>query len=344
MKRPRLLIGLTWSLWLVASAPAHAFEFRLPTDNDAVLRPDDDALYFQPTAEGSVASGKFGCVRNSGARFHEGVDIKPLQHDRKGESIDPVMAVSDGTVAFVNAKPGLSNYGRYVILRHTWDGVEVHTLYAHLREIASGLSVRQPVRIGQTIGVMGRSTNTREGIPKERAHLHLEICFMLTPRFDAWYRPRDPKAPPFGNYNGQNFFGIDPVTLMRTRVADPKLNFAQYIARQPLAFTVLLPSRPFPWLSLHPEQLQKVPGTGEPAAYEIGVTSTGVPVAVWPRFDPELSDASRQELQRGRPVLARVNEPELTGNNCRGFVRRAAKGWELTAGGRDWVELLRYNR
>jgi murein DD-endopeptidase MepM/ murein hydrolase activator NlpD len=339
MKRTLLILGLFWSL----STPAPAFEFRLPTDNDAVLRPEDDTVFFQPTAEGSIASGKFGCVRRGGARFHEGVDIKPLRHDRKGESIDPVMAVSDGALVFINAKPGLSNYGRYVILRHTWDGVEVHTLYAHLREIASGLAVGQPVRIGQVIGVMGRSTNTREGIPQERAHLHFEICFMLNTRFDAWYRPRDPKAPEFGNFNGQNFFGIDPVALMRARVADPKLNFAHYMTRQPLAFTVMLPARPFSWLDRHPEQIQKTSNDLVPVAYEVGVTSTGVPIAIWPRSAQEISDASRQELRRGRVVLARVNEVEMAANNCRGYVRRAGKGWELTADGRDWVDLLRYN-
>ena len=109
----------------------------LPTANDALLRPGGDADFFQPTVEGTTESGMFGCLRVNGRRFHEGIDIKCLQRARRNEPTDPVHAAADGEVAFINTKPGLSNYGRYVVLAHRWDGVEVFTLYAHLRDIAA---------------------------------------------------------------------------------------------------------------------------------------------------------------------------------------------------------------
>jgi len=319
----------------------HAVDIGLPTGNDGLLRPGGAPSFFQPTIEGTVESGMFGCVRRNGRRFHEGVDIRCLQRDRRGEPTDPVYAAADGEVVFVNAKPGLSNYGRYVMLEHRWDGVQVFTLYAHLREIQRGLVVGQPARKGEQIGILGRSTNTREGISSDRAHVHFEVNFMLNPNFRIWYPKRDPDAPPFGNFNGLNFLGMDPAALLRTAVANTPLNFAEYVARQPVGFTVLVSARPFPWLTMHPEQIRAT--MTAPVAYEIAATAWGLPVAVWPREAAQVAEAQQRQLQRGIPVLNRVHESELARNGCRDLVQSSGRGWTLTEHGRDWVTLLTYN-
>jgi murein DD-endopeptidase MepM/ murein hydrolase activator NlpD len=330
-----------WWLVLLLFPPALAWplDLCLPTGNEALLR-GRDAEFFQPTVEGTVESGSFGCVRRGGRRFHEGIDIQCLQRDKRGEPIDPVHAVAEGEVAFINTKPGLSNYGRYIVLAHRWDGVAVLTLYAHLREVANGLVVGQPVTKGQVIGTLGHSSNTREGIPAERAHLHFEIDLLLNPNFRVWYAKRDPKAPPFGNYNGRNLFGLDPTPIFRAYAANRKLNFADYLARQPVAFTVLVKARPIPWVAMHPEQV--VGSAAAAVAYEVGVTGWGVPVAVWPRPASEISAAALRTLERGLPVLHRVNAPEIETAGCRGLVERAGNGWRLGAEGQEWVELLTY--
>jgi len=319
-------------LLLVCLLPftACALDLALPTDNDA-LRRGEPAAFYQPTAEGSVESGMFGCVRRGGRRFHEGIDIRCLRRDKRGEPLDEVRAVADGAVAFVNAKPGLSNYGRYVLLAHRWDGVEVYTLYAHLAEVAAELKTGQPVAKGQRLGTLGHSTNTKEGIPRERAHLHFEVDFLFNTNFHIWYPRRDPKAPPFGDFNGLNLYGLDPAALLLAAASNPKLNFAEYVARQTVAFTVLVPAKPFPWLTLHPEQIQSAPN-GPVAAYEIGATAWGLPVAVWPRGE------ARHRL----PSVARVDEAELARNGCRGLVQRNKRGWSLTEHGREWLEILTY--
>jgi hypothetical protein len=286
-----------------------------------------------------VDSGRFGCYRRNGQRFHEGIDIQCRQRDSRGEPIDPVHAVADGEVAFINSKPGLSNYGRYVVLAHRWSGVEVFTLYAHLSAVSQGLVVGQPVTRGQVIATMGHTSNTREGIPPERAHLHFEIDVMLNPQFRIWYAQRDPKAPPFGNFNGKSLFGIDPAAFIKAYAANRQLNFAEYCAHQPIGFTVLVRTRPFPWLQMHPEQLQT---GGQAIAYEVGVTAFGVPVAVWPRTAKDVNPAQLRIAQGGGAVLCRVNEAELERYSCRGLVSRSRKGWRLTDEGREWVELLTY--
>ncbi len=131
---------------------AHALDLAPPTDNQALWR-GDNAAFYQPTVEGAVQSGMFGCVRSGGRRFHEGIDIRCLRRDKRGESLDEVRAIADGAVAFLNSNPGLSNYGRYIVLAHRWDGVEVFTLYAHLGrfQVAKGDRVSQ----GQPVGTLG---------------------------------------------------------------------------------------------------------------------------------------------------------------------------------------------
>jgi murein DD-endopeptidase MepM/ murein hydrolase activator NlpD len=343
MRRCRFVVVF---LCLSIAGKVLALDLCLPTANDAVLRPGHDAEFFQPTVEGTPESGMFGCVRRDGARFHEGVDIKCLQRDRHGEPIDPVHAVADGEVAFINAKPGLSNYGRYIVLRHRWNSVEAYTLYAHLSEVGNGLVVDQPVRKGQVIATMGHSTNTRERISQDRAHLHFEVDLLLNPNFHIWYPKHDPKAPPFGNFNGLNLFGMNPAALFRANAADLKLSFADFVSQQPVAFTVLVGARPFPWLTMHPEQVQ--PAAAKPGhivAYEVGATMSGLPVSVWPRTAEEITDAQRSILQRGLPVLVRVNEASLASSgNCCGLIRQRKRGhgWELGDKGREWVEMLTY--
>ena len=340
MSRRRFAVIL---LCLSIAGKVSALDLCLPTANDAVLRPGHEAEFYQPTIDGTVESGMFGCVRRDGARFHEGVDIKCLQRDRRGEPLDPIYAVSDGEVAFINAKSRLSNYGRYIVLRHRWDGIEVYTLYAHLSAVAEGLALAQPVRKGQVIATMGHSTNTRESISRDRAHLHFEVDLLLNSNFHIWYPKHDPKAPPFGNFNGLNLFGMDPTPLFRKVVADPKFNFADFAAQQPVAFEVLVGARPFPWLTMHPEQIQ-AGKHGRVVAYEIGATTWGLPVTVTPRIIEEVSEAQRRVLQRGLPVLVRVNETEVIQGNCCGLIWQRARGhgWELGDKGREWVEMLAY--
>src|SRR5689334_5575574 len=134
-------------LSLIASA-ALAQPFSLPTANHFLFTPGAEDKFFVGTTGKPWTSGMFGCVRTGGAQFHEGLDIKCLQRDARGEPIDPVLASADGTVAYANRKASLSNYGNYLVLRHEIDGVEVFTTYAHLREIRSGLKAGDSVRAG----------------------------------------------------------------------------------------------------------------------------------------------------------------------------------------------------
>src|SRR6185369_15210428 len=73
--------------------------FQFPTANHALYQPGSELVFLAPTAPDKAwTSGSFGCVRNDGTRIHEGLDIRHLQTDKRGEPTDPVLATADGTV------------------------------------------------------------------------------------------------------------------------------------------------------------------------------------------------------------------------------------------------------
>ena len=158
------LAGLLLIFGLVARGapvgPAAPAVFRLPTANRALLQPGGEERYFAGTEGKPWTSGTYGFVRSEGAQFHEGLDIRCVQRDRRGDPQDPVLATADGVVVYVNDRPSLSNYGRYLILRHSLEGLEVFSVYAHLSAVRDGLRPGGPVRGGDPIAVMGRTSNT----------------------------------------------------------------------------------------------------------------------------------------------------------------------------------------
>src|SRR5580704_16356822 len=146
--RPAILVA---SLALLAAPCLQAQPFHLPTANQAIFEPGGEERYFVPTVGKTWTTGCFGCVRSDGWQLHEGIDIKCLQRDKHGEPIDPVMATADGTVVYISIRPSLSNYGNYIVLRHQVEGLEIYSLYAHLRAIRPGLKAGDAVKGGQTI-------------------------------------------------------------------------------------------------------------------------------------------------------------------------------------------------
>src|ERR1041384_1934214 len=149
---------------IACAAAVHAQPFQLPTSNRALFEKGGEERFFVGTAGKPGPSGTFGCVRSDGHQMHEGLDIRCLKRDKRGEPVDPVMASCDGTVAYINGRVSASNYGKYIVVRHLIEGMEVFTIYAHLSEFADGLRAGKPVKAGETIAIMGRTSNTRERI------------------------------------------------------------------------------------------------------------------------------------------------------------------------------------
>jgi murein DD-endopeptidase MepM/ murein hydrolase activator NlpD len=215
---PRYLLFL-YIAWFSLESLAEPV-FRIPTLNQALWQGSEHShrTFFAPTRTGKWESGRFGCVRSDGWKFHEGIDIRYTQRNKKGEPTDPIFAAAEGIVCYVNQKPGLSNYGKYIVLGHKIEGLEIYTIYAHLNRIEDLVIPGRKVEAGARIATMGRTTNSGT-IARSRAHLHFEITLVINEKFDAWFQKRNPGSiNDHGAWNGRNFLGLNPESIFKEQV------------------------------------------------------------------------------------------------------------------------------
>ena len=325
-------------LCLIALA-VQAQPFRLPTANHALFEKGDEEKFFVGTVGKPWLTGTFGCVRSGGWQMHEGLDIRCLQRDGHGEPSDPVLATADGTVVYISTRPSLSNYGNYLILQHQFEGLEIYSLYAHLREIRQDLKVGQPVKAGETVAIMGRTANTRESISKDRAHLHFELNLLVSDRFASWYKKTFPgQRNDHGEWNGQNLLGIDPrAILLAEHDAGAKFSLLSCLQGQTDLCRVLVRKTYFPWLKRYAPLVRPNARTEKEgvAGYEIALNFNGVAFELVPRAASEITGKAKFQLLS-------VNEAEYHKNPARRLVAKKSARWELTSHGLNLLEMLTY--
>ena len=335
--RPIAQLVTVAALLQACLAPAEIF--RLPTANRAIFEPGGEERYFVGTVGKPWTSGTFGCVRTDGWQLHEGLDIRCLQRDARGEPADPVLATADGEVVYLNNHPALSNYGNYLVLRHHIEGLEVYSLYAHLHEIRAGLKPGSPVKSGEVVAVMGRTTNTKQGISKDRAHVHFELNFQVNERFATWYHAANPgERNDHGNWNGQNLLGLDPrLILLAQQKEGAQFSLLNFIRKQTELCHVFVRSTHFPWLKHNPQLVRANPKADAEgvAGYEVALNFNGFPFELIPRAPSEVN-------ARGKFRLLSVNAVEQQKNPCRRLVTQKNGHWELTSHGVQLLELLIY--
>ena len=260
----------------------------------------NELKFFTPTAPDKPwTTGSFGCVRTDGRQMHEGIDIRCLQRDKRGEPTDPVMATADGTIVYFSKKPSLSNYGNYIVLRHVVEGVEIYSLYAHLREIRPDLKIGQSVKAGETIATMGRTSNTAD-ITKERAHVHFELNVFVNDNFTGWYKKALPnERNDHDIWNGLNLNGLDPSEiLLQEHARAEKFSLLNFIRSQTELCRVLVRSTNFPYLKRYPMLILPNPAAQKEgvAGYEIALNYNGVAFALMPRAASEIKSQARFQL------------------------------------------------
>ncbi len=328
-----------FALCQLAALQLRAENFLLPTANRALFEKGGEESFFVGTTGKPWTSGTFGCVRTEGRQMHEGLDIRCLHRDKRGEPTDPVMATADGTVAYINRTPPLSNYGNYILLRHRIDALEIYSLYAHLGKIRDGLKSGAPIKAGEVIATMGRTTNTKEGISKERAHVHFELDLLVNDRFASWYRKNFPgQRNDHGDWNGQNLIAIDPLPILREQQRLGKnFNLVSAVRNQAVLCRVFVRSTNFPWLRRYPQFIRANPKAEKEgvAGYEIALNFNGLPFELIPRAASEIKSKSKFQLLS-------VNEIEEQKYPCRKLVTKRSGRWELTNRGLQLIELLVY--
>ena len=314
--------------------------FRPPTANLALFESGAEERYFVGTVGRPWTSGTFGCIRSGGYQFHEGLDIRSIERDARGESIDSIMAVADGTIAYVNLKPALSNYGIYLVLRHEFQGWELFTLYAHLSRIDPRIVPGLQVKCGDALGVMGRTANTVSAISKDRAHLHFEIGLLINEHFPEWHRKHySGQRNDHGIWNGRNLLGVDPLPLFLQDYHDSaSFDLSTLIRQQPVLCRALVRSANFPWLDRYPSTLE--PGTtpalpAEIVAHELHLSFQGIPLRIIPKTASEARDRAKFQLIEVNPEVAR-------GFPCQKLVRQRNGRWQFTAEGERFLDLLTF--
>jgi murein DD-endopeptidase MepM/ murein hydrolase activator NlpD len=320
-------------LFVIQAAAQSPFQF--PTANHYLYEPGQELKFFAPTAPNKPwTSGSFGCVRDYGSRMHEGLDILHQHADKHGEPTDPVMAAADGVVVYVTSKAGLSNYGRYIVIRHIIEGLEIYSLYAHLSEIEPGVAAGKQVKAGEEIAIMGR-TSSDETIGKDRAHCHFELNVFVNENFSSWFRKNFPgQRNDHGIWNGQNLNGLDPREILLDE-RDPKFSLLDFVRGQTSLCRVLVRATSFPYLKRYAPLVLKNPRAEKEgvAGYEIALNYNGVAFALMPRADSEIKGS-------GRFQLLSVNEPEYRAHPCRKLVAEHGGRWQLTDRGLRELELL----
>lgn len=307
-----------------ASATAgERIEISWPTPNSAWADGRPAADFLQHAGSGDPGSGGFGGVRSGGNQFHEGVDLKPLHRDRRGEPTDTVFAAMAGVVRHISTSAGDSSYGRYVVLEHPEVEPAVYTLYAHLARIAPGLKTGDQVARGQVLGTMGH-TSGGYVIPRDRAHLHFEIGLMITRDFQRWYDTRKfGSRNDHGLWNGMNLMGIDPLDFLeqwRERRVD---NFGEYFARLEPALRLRIATTRVPdFVARYPSLLTR-PLPPVVGGWEIKFHWTGLPLAWTPLTGAEVAGLA-------------LNEPALDEVNAALLRRERSKSLAATRRG-QWV-------
>ncbi|MEX2382126.1 MAG: M23 family metallopeptidase [Opitutales bacterium] len=288
-----------------------------PTPNPAWVERQPLEEYAQPTISGHVESALFGCSRTNGTRFHEGIDLKATQRDRRGEATDAIFAVMAGVVRHVNPHPGSSSYGRYIVIEHTELDLPVVTLYAHLASIRPEVSPGLPVRVGQIIGVMGRSAGGYT-IPRERAHLHFEMGFWMSEDFQSWYDWKEfGSRNTHGNFNGMNIIGFDPLGFYESFLHSEVRTPLEYLNREAPAFTLRIVTQEIPdFVRRYPVLLDEpVPPSGV-SGWEVDFTWYGFPQ----KWRPLTGDPGDIPASRRIEVIF-YDEETLRANTCRATVR-----------------------
>ena len=317
---------------------AAPIDLRLPTENQHLFtgEPDRFYMYVDRNFEGQVTkpweAGSYGFVRSAVringemllTKFHEGIDISPVNRDKAGNPLDLVSSIAAGRVVHISPIAGRSNYGKYVVVEHTWENSAVYSLYAHLAEITC--KPGDPVNAGSVLGKMGF---TGAGIDRTRAHCHLELGMVMSTHYEDWHKKFAGGTNYHGIFNGMNITGGDAARFFVEHKANPDYQFSQFIASTPVYFKVTLPAhgtpdfvKRYPWISHGPAE--------GAVSWEISFSATGLPIA----FNPSRREVAAATVTAVRPST--VPQRYLT----RGLITGDGNHATLTPAGSNLVALL----
>jgi len=279
------IFALFFATMVVESMGAD-FSLSWPTPNASFAKGLGYHAFLQKTGpDKNFSSGAFGCVRNNGYKFHEGLDLFPVKSNSQGKAEDSIFAAMDGVVTYLSHKASDSAYGKYIVLEHTQFNPIIYSLYAHLDEISPNLSVGKMVQVAEPIGQMGNTASFR--IPLDRSHLHFEVGIRLSNQFDKWYKRQRFKTPnKHNNYNGYNLVGIDPIKFYSQYQKKSFRTPAEFLNNLPTVAKVQVMSQNTPFIASRSSAL--MPSSTTPKLVKSWICSFG-PFGLPTRLEPSSS-------------------------------------------------------
>ncbi len=339
---PTLIAPLAAEELAADNQPTHGtsddFVYAFPTDNKALLEEKNEEFFmycdrfFEKESTRPWEAGRFGFVRNpfrisTGeiwfSKLHEGIDISPLERDANDEPLDLIRSIAPGTVVHTSSVAGHSNYGRYVVVAHELPEGTFYSLYAHMGDVQTEVGVKV-----DNSTVLGRMGYSGVGLNKRRAHLHLELAFMINSHYEQFA----PKANLHGNYNGLNLIGMNMEDILILGRGENPVSISEYLKTVEELYRVRIPNRPeLDFIKRYPFLLQ---GTEEEkqnaASLDIAFSAEGIPLAAYPC----------EEKVSAPKVLSSKPLPTLLQNCTSNRLKNNSQNPQLTANGLRFIQLF----
>jgi hypothetical protein len=186
---------------------------------------------------------------------------------------------------------------------------------------------------------MGRSTNTREGISKDRAHLHFEFDFLLNDKYAAWHEKfMTGQRNDHGAWNGHNLAAIDPTPILLAAAREgTNFSLLKYVQARKEVCRVTARQTNFSFLRRYPALIKPSAAASKAgvAGYEIAFDFNGAPIELIPRAASEIKGAAPLRLMS-------VNENELGQHRCCHLVVTRKGHRELGNAGQERLSLLTF--
>jgi hypothetical protein len=210
-------------------------------------------------------------------------------------------------------------------VEHPIDGDTFYSVYAHLAEITA-----KPGDAVKTGSVLGRMGYTGAGLNRTRAHLHLEMCLLMSRNFGGWHTAFSGGTNFHGNFNGMNLAGMDIASLFLAHKKNPDLKIRDFVKASPAYFKVTIPREgTWDFAERHRWMIDGDPAAPSPS-WEISFTATGLAVGITP---------SAREV--AEPLVTGVRNSRVGhGYLTRGLLTGSGSSAELTRSGKQLVALL----
>lgn len=321
------------ALGSISLPAAEDLVFRLPTENDALFRGDNEGFYmycdriFEGESSKPWQAGTFGFTRTPlraynkeiiYTKLHEGIDIKPLHRDANNEPLDEIKPMAPGVVVYASNSHNASNYGRYVVVAHDVPEGTIYSLYAHLSKISC--TEGQQVTCADTIGILGY---TGVGINKTRAHCHVELCLLVHADFNKFC----PANNKHGLFNGHNLIGINVEDVLKHCKDGEPFRLREYFNTLQEYYRVRVPRNAQPDILLRHPFLYKGEWGKIPVALEFSFTREGIPIGIYP-----------SEIATEKPVVTHCTPMPVVQKLCTaGRLNGKSTTAHLTASGQTFI-------